>query len=188
MEQMKLDPNQVLIRPGPLCPKKAKGPSPYYETLRLYAKVFDKLTKDLDPAKGQFNERERNILLTCFAGPGVGTDRPSVSWGFEELFVSHPRTVQKVCPETFTDISLEAWVDYRAKELIDKGKMNVEWYYTNSHKALSAPRLLGGARPFDSSRLACGRVNYTAAAESSVSHAAMAELEQLLARPAKYFL
>jgi len=188
MEHKKLSPNQVLVRPGPFCPANAKGPSHYYETLRLYVKVFDKLTKDLDPAKSQFVEGEPNILLTCFAGPGVGSDRPGVRWGFEELFVSHPKMARTVVPESFTDISLEAWVDYRANELVAQGIMTVEWYCENSHRVLEAPRRLGGALLFDNSSLAAGRVNYSASEKCRISHAEMAELERLLACPAKYFV
>src|SRR5207249_3616003 len=105
MECKKLNPDHVLIRPGPLCPPNARGPSPYYMTQRFYTKVYDKLTRNLDPAKSQFAEAEPNILLTCFAGPGVRSDHPGVRWGLEELFTSHPKTARAVVPESLTDIS-----------------------------------------------------------------------------------
>jgi hypothetical protein len=187
IEHKKLNPDQVLVRPGPFCPPNAKGPSPYYHSLRFYAKVYDKLTKNLDPAKGQFKEAEPNIMLTCFAGPGVPSEDPGIQWGLEELFNCHPRMARTVVPEPFTDISLEAWADFRARELIDQGKIKIEWYLENSHRVLEAPRCLGAMLLFDHSRFAAGRVNYNAARASALSHGEMAELEQLVMSPAKYF-
>jgi hypothetical protein len=187
LEHKRLNPDQVLVRPGPFCPPVAKGPSHYYEMLRLYAKVFDKLAKNLDPARSQFAEGEPNLVLTCFAGPGVGFERPGVRWGFEELFANNPKIARTVVPESFTDISLDAWAKFTANELIAQGKMNVEWYCENSSRVLEAPRRLAGALAFNNSRLAGARVNYNAWEKCTMSHADMAELERLLTGSAKYF-
>jgi hypothetical protein len=92
-----------------------------------------------------------------------------------------------VAPESFTDISLEAWADYRAKELIAQGKITPEWYYENSRRVLQAPRLLGGSLLFNAYRNAGARINYNAVAHCQLSHANMAALEELLAEPAEYF-
>ncbi len=127
MQHKKLNPDQVLTRPGPFCPPNAKGPSHYYQTLRLYAKVYDKVAPNLDPSRSQLLEQEPNVLLICFSGPTVGADRPEVLWGLEELFACHPKMARTVVPESFTDISLEAWTDFRAKELIVQGEMTAEW-------------------------------------------------------------
>jgi hypothetical protein len=107
--------------------------------------VFDKLTNDLDPAKGQFVENEPNVLLTCFAGAGIEFDRPGVRWGFEELFRCHPTIPRTGVPEGFTDISLEAWAEFRANELIRKGRMTVAWYCNHSHRVLEAQPSQGSA-------------------------------------------
>jgi hypothetical protein len=187
LEHKKLNLDQVLVRPGPFCPPNSKGPSLYYETLRLYAKVYDKLAKNLDPAKSQFVVNQPNVLLICFAGPGVGSDRPGVGWGLEELFSCHPKIARTGVPESFTDISLETWADFTAKQLIAQEKMTVEWYCENSHCVLEGPRHLGGALLFDDSKLAGARINYNAFERCRVSHADMAALERLLAEPAKYF-
>ena len=135
VESKKLNPDQVLIRPGPFCPPNSKGPSPYYMTLRLYAKVFDKLTKELDPAKGQFGEEVPNLLLICFAGLGMRADHPGIRWGIEELFANNPKMARTAVPESFTDISLDARADFRADELIRKGEISADWYCENSNRA-----------------------------------------------------
>jgi hypothetical protein len=156
-------------------------------TLRLYTKVYDKLTRNLDPEQGQFTEGEPNILLTCFVGLGMRADHPGVRWGFEELFVSHPAIARRVVPESFTDISLEAWTDFRVKELISQKLMTVDWYCENSSRVLGAPQRLGGALLFDSSKLSSARINYAASDDSLVSHGAMADLENLFSGHASYF-
>jgi len=53
LDDKKVDPKKVRVRPGPYDPPDAKGPSLYYNTLRLYAKVYDKIAKHLDPHKTQ---------------------------------------------------------------------------------------------------------------------------------------
>jgi hypothetical protein len=89
-------------------------------------------------------------------------------------------------PETFTDISLDGWLDVRAKGLIAAGKVPCEWYCEHSHEALAAPRRLGGAVLFDT-KLDHARINYSAADECKLSHTAMAEIEALLSTPVAYF-
>jgi len=187
MEYKRVDPEKVLVRPGPFCPPNAKGPSPYYLPLRLYAKAYDKLSKDLNPEKSQFSDDEPNILLTCFAGPHMSATDPGANWAIEELLANNPRMARTVVPESFTDISLDAWADFRAGELISQRKITVDWYCENSNAVLSAPRRLGGILMFDETRLAGARVNYNARNECAIRHSEMAELERLLSTPASYF-
>src|SRR5262249_40049737 len=40
-----IDPDTVLVRPGKFSPPDAKSPSSYYNCVRLFAKVYDKLAK-----------------------------------------------------------------------------------------------------------------------------------------------
>jgi hypothetical protein len=184
MQLKRVKPEAVLIRPGPLCPVDAKGPSPYYMTLRLYAKVYDKLTIKLDPSRGQFVDGEPNILLTCFAGPEVRADLPGVMWGFEELFSNNPKMARTVVPDHLTDISLDAWTEFRANELLATGQLDIDWYCKNSNRVLAAPRILSGALLFDESTLSAARVNYNA--DTMMSHAEMAEIEHLLSQAKGY--
>ncbi len=103
------DPSKVLVRPGPYCPPQAKGPSPYYDALRVYAKVFDKIAKNLNPDKSQFAVGEKNLLLLSFSGFGVNALSPAVGWALDELFADQPRGKREGAGK---DITLEAWIDF----------------------------------------------------------------------------
>ena len=61
-----LDSNAVLVRPGKFGPPDAKSPSSYNNCVCLFAKVYDKLVKDLDPSKSQFADDCPNLLLISF--------------------------------------------------------------------------------------------------------------------------
>src|SRR5439155_19723343 len=82
-------------------------------TLRFYAKVFDKLAKDLNPSKSQFADDEPNVFLVSCSGLGVRSDNPGVGWALDKLFADQPKIARTVVPESFIDISLGAWVDFR---------------------------------------------------------------------------
>lgn len=187
LEDKRVDPSRVLIRPGPYCPPNAKGPSVYYVTLRFYAKVFDKLAKNLDPSKSQFADDEPNVLLVSFSGSEVRSDYPGVGWGLDELFSAQPRTGRIVVPESFTDISLGAWIDFRAKELISQSKMTPAWFCDHSHQIIAAPRRLGAVMLYDGCRLRRSRVNYNAEHCCAVSHSEIAQLEELFNNEVSYW-
>lgn len=189
IEDRKANPTKrkPLVRPGPYDLPNSKGPSPYYMPLRLYGKFFDKLTKDLDPTRGQIVDDQPNIILVCFAGPGVHSDDPSVNWAIEELFANHPKIPCTGVPEGFTDISLPAWADFTANNLIAKKKMSVDWYCDHSSEVIGAPRRLGAAMLFDGTTFAKARMNYNAHEQNAITHAEMAELERILTRPCRYW-
>lgn len=184
----RLDPKKVLIRPGAYCPVDAKGPSPYYDALRVYAKVFDKIAKNLDPAKSQCANGEPNVLLLSFAGPGVSPESPAVGWVLDELFADQPRMVHTVAPDGITDISLDAWIDFTATDYIRRGSMTVEFYCENFRAIMEAPRRLGGIMLFDGARLAGSRANYNADEGCRISHGEMVQLEQLFGAGSPYWL
>lgn len=186
IQDMRVDANKVLIRPGPYCPPNAKGPSPYYVSLRFYAKVFDKLTQNLNPAKSQFADDEPNVLLVSCAGP-VRHDEPGIGWALDELFVAQPTIARTVVPETFTDISLSGWVDFRARELIQQKKMTVDWYCEHSREVTAAPHRLGAILLFDGCKLMQARINYNSSHPCSVTHKDMVELECLFRREVSYW-
>jgi len=175
----RLDPAKVLMRPGAYCPAGAKGPSPYYDALRLYAKVFDKIAKDLDPQKSQCLDGAPNILLVSFAGPGVNANSPSVGWVLDELFADQPKMVRTAAPDGITDISLDAWIEFRANELIRQGKMTVDWYCEHWNRIMSAQRQLSAMMLFDGCRIVGSRINYNANAGSRISHSEMAAIEEI---------
>jgi len=182
----RVDPNKVLIRPGPYCPPNAKGPSPYYISLRFYAKVFDKLTQHLNPEKSQFADDQPNVLLVSCAGM-VRHDMPGIGWALDELFRAQPTMARTIVPETFTDISLDAWIDFRVRELIQQGKLTVDWYCEHSHEVMAAPRRLGAIILFDGCKLMNARINYNADQSCAVTHKDMVELEDLFRREVGYW-
>jgi hypothetical protein len=186
LDGKRVDPDKVLIRPGPYCPPKAKGPSPYYESLRFYAKVFDKLTQNLNPAKSQFAENEPNVLLVSCAGM-IRQDMPGIGWALDELFRAQPTMARTIVPETFTDISLNAWIDFRARELIQQGKLTVGWYCEHSHEVIAAPRRLGAILLLDGCKLMKARVNYNADESCAVTHNDVVDLEDLFRREVGYW-
>lgn len=179
-------PNRCLVRPGPYDPPDAKSTSVYYMPLRLYGKVFDKITKHLDPSGSQFGRDEPNILLVCFAGPNV--EEPGVGWALDELFSELPKMSRTGVPEGFTDISLQAWAEFTANELVQTGKRTSEWYCENSNHILCAPKQIGGAMLFDGSELRHARLNYNADEACLVTHQEIAELEIALSQRPSYWI
>lgn len=170
------DPTKVLIRPGPYCPPNAKGPSPYYDTLRVYAKVFDKVAKQLNPGKSQFPKDEKNVLLLSFCGIGVNALSPSVGWALDELFACQPRGKREGAGK---DISLQAWTDFTANELIASAKISVDDYVSRFQDIFRALRRLSGVLLFDDKKLVDARVNYNADEPSRISHGEISKLEEL---------
>ena len=187
LRDKRTDPDKVLIRPGAYCPLNAKGPSPYYDALRLYAKIYDKLAKDCNPSKTQLAENAPNILLISFAGPAVRVDSPSNGWVLDELFADQPKLCHASAPDGITDISLDAWIDFTTDELVRRGKMTVDFKCDNFSSIMAAPRRLAGVLLFDGSTFANSRVNYNAHEQCRVSHREIVELEDLFTRTVAYW-
>ena len=181
LQNNRQDRGTFLIRPGAYCPSDAKGPSPYYDALRLYAKIYDKLAKGLNPTKSQCVDDKPNILLVSFSGPDVRSDSRSVGWVLDEIFADQPKMVHTVAPDGLTDISLDAWIDFTATDLINRRKMTVDFFYEHFNEMMAAPRKLGGILLFDGTRLTGSRVNYNADEGSSVNHRQMVRLEDVFA-------
>jgi hypothetical protein len=174
------------IRPGKYCPENAKGPSPYYDVLRVYGKVFDKLAPDLDLTRSQLRENSPNVLLLSFAHAPLRSDSPGVGWAFDELFVTHPR-LKSIIPDGFKDVTLSGWINYKADELRQKGQLTVDVITARMDDAFAALRRLSGILLFDGCRLRGARVNYNADEACRVSHAEITQLEQLFSRSSSYF-
>lgn len=94
---------------------------------------------------------------------------------------------RKIVPESFTDISLYAWVEFRAQELMQQGKLTVDWYRDNSHKIIVAPRRLGAILLFDGCKLKSARINYNVHQSCAVTHKDMVEVEDLFLREVGYW-
>jgi hypothetical protein len=93
-----------------------------------------------------------------------------------------------VVPESFTDISLNAWIDFRARELIRNGQMTVGWFCEHSHEVMAAPRRMGAILLFDACKLRRSRLNYNAEDVCSITHGEMADIEQLFNNGASYWM
>ncbi|HUT91333.1 MAG TPA: hypothetical protein VMY37_17675 [Thermoguttaceae bacterium] len=190
VKDKRADPTKILMRPGPYDPHDAKGPGLYYNALRFYAKVYDKIAKKLDADKSQCADDEPNVLLVSFAGAGLRPNDPGWGWALDELFDDQPSIGGRLVPaEGLRDISLSAWVDFTASELCRSGEITVEDYdsrMADYTRIMSAPRRLGGILVFRNCELLGARVNYNARQECRITHAEMAELERLLSRAATY--
>ena len=190
LNDKKIDPNKILRRPGPYDPPDAKGPSPYYNTRRLYAKVYDKIAKYLNPDKAQCADDEPNVLLVSFRGIGVSPMKPGYGWALDELFDDQPSMAGRIVPgEHLYDISLDAWIEFTLADLCEKKRITVDEYDERMRQfgdIAAAPRRLGGLMLFDGFRLATARINYNARDECSLTHTEIAELERLLGDPPKY--
>lgn len=178
------NPNARLIRPGPLDPPNPRGPSQYYNARRMYAKVYDKLTKNLDPNRSQCADDEPNVLLVSFWGSGVSPSTPGFGWAIDELFTTQPSHAGFIRNEDsgVLDISLDAWIVFMADELVQKGQLTPDQYderMDNISAIRTAPRRLGGIMLFDHFKTSA-RINYNADGKCSLKHTEMAELERLL--------
>lgn len=188
IDAKKVDPETFLIRPGQFDPLNAKGPSQYYDCLRFYAKVYDKIAKDLDPEKSQLSEDALNILLISFFSPYAHLSPMSrgIGWALDELFSDQPRTpgTIKNSPPNIIDISVLAYLSFTEKRLIKEGlnlNPNKDTGYFN--KLINAARKISGIMLFDRCCFKAGRVNYNAKKECRISHHEMAKMEELFTAP-----
>ena len=192
LEAKKQDPKVIWQSPGKFDPPGARSPSPYYNCFRLYAKVYDKIAQNLDPDASQCAADEPNILLVSFSGAFVHPETPGWGWALDELFDDQPRMGGRIVPAPhLTDISLDAWIMFTAEDLVRRGVISTE--HSNArmddyHRIISAPRRLGGILIFKNCELATARINYNARDECSITHAEMAELEQIFSAPCGYAL
>lgn len=192
MEAKKADANVVMVRPGEFDSPNSKSPSPYYDALRFYAKVYDKIAKDLDPRKSQMGEDGPNVLLISFYSPRapLSPTSPGVGWALDELLADQPKSGAKLKnhPPGIKDISLLAWLDFTANDLYSKSRLESRRYSTDFHEIVAAPRKIGGILLFESCSLKASRVNYNAKEACRLSHHQIAELEELLDTPPVHFL
>jgi hypothetical protein len=190
LEAFRKDANTVMIRPGEFDPPDARGPAPAYDCIRLYGKVFDKMAPCLNPSRSQMSPADRNLLLICmdpFTNPW-GISSPGVGWAFDELFAAQPRGryATKGDEDGSLDIRLPEWLEFQAKDLCARGKLDWNTYCENFTEIISAPRSLGGILLFDGCSLTRARVNYNAREACRPTHRGIAQLEDILQGPPEW--
>lgn len=171
MEYKKHQADAVLSRPGCFDEEGSTGPGLYYDPLRIYCKVYDKLAPQFDTAKSQTSANHANILFLSFFTPrgSFGIDSPGVGWALDELFIAQPAGHIKLpaCPGGITGISLQDWLDHQ--HLIDPNAM------------LEIPCRLGALAMFGECTFLKSRVNYNVNQENTITHSQIAQIEQLFA-------
>jgi len=186
----KLNPNEVLIRPGRFDSPGSSSPSPYYDCLRFYAKVYDKLALDLNPLKSQMSQDNPNVLLISFYSPRAPLSPTShgVGWALDELLADQPASGARLKdhPPGVTDISFLAWLFFRANELHSESRLDLNRFQQDFSQLVAAPRKVGAILLFEGCSLRVSRVNYNANKASSVSHRGIVELEDLLHAPPEW--
>lgn len=173
----KVDRSATLVRPGKYDEPNAKTPSLYYDCLRFYAKVYDKVAPMLNVEQSQLLESNKNVLFVSLcASRSILSHSPGVGWALDELFADQPRG--SFSPQGITDVSLSAFIEFTAKELINSNKLEFDKYIENFNKIISAPRRISAILLFNKFSLKEARVNYNASKECKISHKEIAQLEQ----------
>jgi hypothetical protein len=190
MAAKKMDQNAVLSRPGKFDLPNSKSPSPYYDCLRFYAKVYDKLARNLNPRESQMAEDNSNILLISFysATAPLSATSEGVGWALDELLADQPKTGVRLKDHApgMVDISFLAWLQFTADDLHQRALLSLDTYCNNFHEIVAAPRKLGGILLFDGCSLTTARANYNAEVRHMLYHHEIARLEKLFECPPNY--
>lgn len=186
------DDTKVWTTPGPYTPEESKWPNPYYTTVRIYAKIYEKLAPKLQPGTCQFPEDYPGVLAISLDGVRSyicrdETDKPfepGVYWAFDELFLDQPWGTEKVQGQSI-DTSLQGWLREHARYLVEAGRLDAGAECATSNELIALPRRISGVLMFNRGRLVDSRLNYHA--NRRLSHAEMAELEALFTDTPAYY-
>ena len=167
------DETAVLVRPGDHDSDDANGPSPYYDTIRVCLKLYDKLAKAFDPAKSQLSEDEPNVItLSVWTGHGIPyTSSPGIRWALDELFADQPNAgaVKEMTRPGLADVSLRHFLDKVAPQ--------------RAMELLQSPRRASAVGLFNETAYGKGRINYNASPAHQLSHPEMAAIEAITRLP-----
>jgi hypothetical protein len=183
LEYKKTKPNAVLGRPGEYDSKNPIVNSPYYDTIRFYLKVFDKLAPNLDTSKSQLSDNSPNILLISFNNY-IGTtsvSSPDLGWGLDELFSAQPRL-----SEPF-GVSLSCWLDFYANELSSKSMLSLNKYCEHYNELITSPMKISTILVFRGSTFKFARINYNAQEECKISHQELITLEKIFENSPEWY-
>jgi len=179
-------PPAALMRPGPYCPLHARGPSPYYDARRFYAKAFDKIAAGLNPDKSQFAKDDVNLLFVSFAGAGVSSSSPGYQWAIDHLTISPPVSSNAGTESLIPDVSLRGWLDFEMNRLIEADNMSTDNFAERFERLVDMPRRVSGFVLFENCALFKARMNYNSLDSCSITHAEMAELENAFRESPSY--
>jgi hypothetical protein len=179
MKDKQKDELATLIRPGKYDSKESKSPSLYYDCLRFYAKIYDKIAPILNPQNSQLLRNTKNILLISVDAPRSPLRySPGIGWALDELFADQPRG--SFSPQGIKNISLQAWVEFTANKLIRENKICVNRYSENYTQIVQAPKHIGAIMLFNRCSLIHSRVNYNAYDNCRLSHQEISFFEDFL--------
>ncbi len=188
MQVRKIDKSVQMVRPGNFDTADSKGPSLYYDCLRMYLKVFNKLAPNFNPDKSQVSPDEPNVLLISIASSKSPLSQsPGIGWALDELLADQPKgeaRVKDVAPSL--DISLSGWLDFQARDLSQQSKLEFKAYCQRFHEIIALPRRLGAIIVFDGYKIEHARVNYNALSKCSLSHKNAARFEEILGGIPRY--
>lgn len=182
MQAKKNDKSIQMVRPGDFDTADSKGPSPYYDCLRMYLKVFNKLAPNFNPDESQMSPDEPNVLLISIASSKSPLSQsPGIGWALDELLADQPTgeaRVKDAAPRL--DISLSGWIDFQARDLSQQSMLEPKAYRQRFHGIIALPRRLGAIIVFDRYKIEHARVNYNALSKCSLSHKNTARFEEIL--------
>jgi len=188
MQAKKINKSVQMVRPGDFDTADSKSPSLYYDCLRMYLKVFNKLAPNFNPDKSQVSPDEPNVLLISIASSKSPLSRsPGIGWALDELLADQPKgetRVKDVAPSL--DISLSGWMDFQARNLSQQSQLDLKEYCQKSHEIIALPRRLGAIIVFDGCEIRHARVNYNARPHCRLSHKEVAHFEEILGDIPRY--
>jgi len=184
------DSGAILHRPGRFDPEDAKGRGPYYNAVRLYAKLYDKLAPGFNIGRSQLAADSPNVLLVSFSF-GVEPTTPddiSVKWVLDELFDgSAARRGESLSgAPSSKSISRANWMESWGSYLVDEGTLSEETLDATYDEVWEASRRLSGVLLFEGCALKRVRLNGNVSPECALPVAMRAQLEECFRRVPAY--
>lgn len=189
-EKRRGNPGATLHRPGSLDPEDAKGPGRYYNAIRLYLKLYDKLAPEFNIAQSQLAADSPNVLLLSFSFDvePIPPDDVSVEWVFDELFdgsAARRGEAFSGAPSS-KSVSRANWMESWASHLIAEGVILEERLDAAYDEVWEASRRLSGVLLFEGCTLKRARWNRNASSECALSAAMRTRIEKCFRRVPAY--
>lgn len=165
-------------------PPNRKEPLQDYQRIRFYLKVYEKLAKGLDPRRTQFDGTVPTVLAINLPESG-NIARRGVKTGVEELFSEGRRdgAWSNCLPDGRLDDTLGGWINHHASNLIGAGELASEEYIKWHTELMAAPMKISAIVVFERYTFSFSRINYNALSSCVLTHADMAQLDELFSMP-----